>query len=55
MIGEKFDTQAVAIYDHAIRKRKTEDMPQVQLIIKLEFIKLWVIVMEWNRVRYVAN
>lgn len=36
-------------------ERTTEDMPQVQLIIKLEFVKLWVIVMEWNRVRYVAN
>jgi len=30
MISEKFDTQTVAVYDYTIRKRTTEDLPQVK-------------------------
>ena len=30
MISEKFNTETVAVYDHTIRKRKTEEMPQIK-------------------------
>ena len=30
MISEKFNTETVAVYDYTIRKRKTEEMPQIK-------------------------
>ena len=30
MISEKFNTDAVAVYDYTIQKQKTEEMPQIK-------------------------
>ena len=30
MISEEFNTETVAVYDYTIRKRKTEEMPQIK-------------------------